>query len=447
MGLVTIEHAIDDFRRGKFVIIVDDQDRENEGDLCLAAEMVTPEAINFMAREACGLICVPMAATWADRLDLPPIVDSAGNTSPFGTAFTISVEARDGVTTGISAYDRATTIQVLADPAATRANLTVPGHVFPLRARPGGVLERIGQTEASVDLAQLAGLQPVAVICEIMADDGTMARMPGLERFAAQHGISIITVADLVAYRQSRTASPVIAMDGRPGPAVSLVNPLAEPEPIVRRAVETVLPTDHGDFQLIAYENDFNSDLNLALIMGDPRTEEPALARIHSECLTGDVLGSRRCDCGEQLERALELIGEVGCGVLVYSRQEGRGIGLLNKLRAYHLQDQGLDTVEANLHLGFPADARDYRVPVAILHELGIGRVRLMTNNPRKVAALSEQGIDVTERVPLLIVPREGNQRYLEIKRRKLGHLLEVGLPEAAVCSNNRVGSPYRADL
>ncbi len=435
MGLVTIEQAIDDFRRGKFVIIVDDQDRENEGDLCLAAEMVTPEAINVMAREARGLICVPMAASWADRLELSPIVDATENTSPFGTAFTISVEAREGVTTGISAYDRATTIQVLADPAATRANLTVPGHVFPLRAREGGVLERTGQTEASVDLARLAGLQPVAVICEIMATDGTMARMPDLERFAAEHEIGIIHVADLIAYRQSQAATPVTATDGQPGPALRLANQVVEPEPIVRRAVETVLPTDHGDFQLIAFENDLNNDLNLALVMGDPSANVPVLARVHSECLTGDVLGSRRCDCGEQLERALELIGEAGSGVLVYSRQEGRGIGLLNKLRAYHLQDQGFDTVEANLHLGFPADARDYRVPVAILHELGIGRVRLMTNNPRKVAALSEQGIEVTERVPLLIVPQEGNRRYLEIKRRKLGHLLEVGSPEAAVCS------------
>lgn len=435
MGLVTIEQAIDDFRRGKFVIIVDDQDRENEGDLCLAAEMVTPEAINVMAREARGLICVPMAASWADRLELPPIVDAAENTSPFGTAFTIPVEAREGVTTGISAFDRAATIRVLADPASTRAHLTVPGHIFPLRARENGVLERIGQTEAAVDLAQLAGLRPVAVICEIMRADGTMARMPDLERFAAEHGIGIITVADLVAYRQNQAATPVMSKNGHPGSALRLANSPVEPEPIVRRAVETVLPTDHGDFQLIAYENGFNDDLNLALVMGNPLADEPVLARVHSECLTGDVLGSRRCDCGEQLERALELIGEAGCGVLVYSRQEGRGIGLLNKLRAYHLQDQGLDTVEANLHLGFPADARDYRVPVAILHDLGIDRVRLMTNNPRKVAALSEQGIEVTERVPILIVPQEGNRRYLEIKRRKLGHLLEVGSPEAAVCS------------
>jgi 3,4-dihydroxy 2-butanone 4-phosphate synthase/GTP cyclohydrolase II len=435
MGLVTIEQAIDDFRRGKFVIIVDDQDRENEGDLCLAAEMVTPEAITVMAREACGLICVPMAASWADRLNLPPIVEAAEHTSPFGTAFTLSVEASEGVTTGISAYDRATTIRVLADPAATRQNLSAPGHVFPLRARENGVLERTGQTEAAVDLARLAGLHPVAVICEIMAADGTMARMPDLERFAAQHEIGIITVADLVAYRQSQAAAPVIALDGQAAPALRLARPFVEPGPAVRRAVETVLPTDHGEFQLIAYENDVNNDLNLALVMGDPLDGEPVLARVHSECLTGDVLGSRRCDCGEQLERALELIGEAGRGVLVYSRQEGRGIGLLNKLRAYHLQDQGLDTVEANLHLGFPADARDYQVPVAILHELGIHQVRLMTNNPRKVAALSEQGIEVTERVPLLIAPQEGNRRYLEIKRRKLGHLLEVESPEAAVCS------------
>lgn len=435
MGLVTIQQAIDDFRRGKFVIIVDDQDRENEGDLCLAAEMVTPEAITVMAREACGLICVPMASSWADRLDLPPIVDAAENTSPFGTAFTVSVEAREGVTTGISAYDRAATISVLADPAATRENLTVPGHIFPLRARENGVFERTGQTEAAVDLARLAGLQPVAVICEIMAADGTMARMPDLERFAAQHEIGIISVADLVAYRQSQAATPVIATNGQVVPPLHLTQQFVEPELVVRRAVETVLPTDHGEFQLIAFENNLNNDLNLALVMGDPLAGEPVLARVHSECLTGDVLGSRRCDCGEQLERALELIGEEGCGVLVYSRQEGRGIGLLNKLRAYHLQDQGLDTVEANLHLGFPADARDYRVPVAILHELGIHQVRLMTNNPRKVAALSEQGIEVTERVPLLIVPQEGNRRYLDIKRRKLGHLLEVESPEAAVCS------------
>ena len=435
MGLVTVEESIDHFRRGKFVIIVDDQDRENEGDLCLAAEMVTPEAVNFMARQACGLICVPMAASWADRLDLPPLVEPPANTSPFGTAFTISVEAREGVTTGISAYDRAKTIRVLADPRSTRADLTVPGHLFPLRAREHGVLERSGQTEAAVDLARLAGLQPVAVICEIMAADGTMARMPDLEAFSAQYDIGIIHVADLVAYRKSREATTVGSLNGLSSRAVRLADELLSEEAIVRRAVETALPTDHGPFQLIAYENDINNDLNLALVMGDLSGDVPVLARIHSECLTGDVLGSRRCDCGEQLELALELIGEAGCGVLVYSRQEGRGIGLLNKLRAYHLQDQGLDTVEANLHLGFPADARDYRVAVAILHDLDVGQVRLMTNNPRKVAALAEQGIEVVERVPLLIVPQDGNRRYLEIKRRKLGHLLEVGSPEAAVCS------------
>jgi 3,4-dihydroxy 2-butanone 4-phosphate synthase/GTP cyclohydrolase II len=437
VALVSVEQAIDDLRRGKFVIIVDDEDRENEGDLCLAAELVTPEAINFMAREASGLICAPMAASWADRLGLPPMVDAQENTSRFGTAFTVSVEAREGVTTGISAYDRATTIRKLADPEAVRADFTVPGHVFPLRAREGGVQERAGQTEAAVDLARLAGLHPVAVICEIMAEDGSMARMPELERFALEKGIGIITVADLIAFKRHHVNPDVVLEDmDRADLPLSLTSrrrfsTLAQ-GPVVRRVAETVLPTDHGLFQLVAYQSDLGEDLDLALVMGDPSGDEPVLARIHSECLTGDVLGSRRCDCGQQLDRAMELIGDAGRGVLVYARQEGRGIGLLNKLRAYGLQDEGLDTVEANLHLGFAADSRDYRVVASILQDLGVSRLRLLTNNPRKVDGLVGCGIEVTERVPLLIEPGDGNRRYLEIKRRKLGHLLELGtVPDA----------------
>ena len=407
MPFITVEEAIEDFRQGRFVIIVDDPNRENEGDLCLAAEMVTPAAINFMAREARGLICTPMAADWIDRLSLPSMVASGANSSRFGTAFTISVEAREGVTTGISAYDRAVTIAKLADPEATGADFAMPGHVFPLRAREGGVLERGGQTEASVDLARLAGLRPVAVICEIMDDDGRMARLPRLERFAEEHRVGIVTVADLIAWRTAHEAT-------------------------FGRLAETVLPTEYGEFRVLAYGNDPEGDVDLALVLGDLNGPEPVLARVHSECLTGDVFGSRRCDCGEQLELALERIGTEGRGALIYLRQEGRGIGLLNKLRAYHLQDNGLDTVEANLELGLPIDQRDYGRAARILRDLGVSRVRLMTNNPDKVAGLTNLGIDVVERLPLVVPATAQNAHYLEVKQRKMGHLLDIGSSLAA---------------
>lgn len=401
MPLARIEEALEDFRQGRFVIIVDDPDRENEGDLCLAGEKVTPEAINFMAREARGLICTPMAASWVDRLGIPQMVDPDANGSRFGTPFTVSVEAREGVTTGISAFDRALTIAKLADRDSTLADFAMPGHTFPLRARERGVLERIGQTEASVDLARLAGLTPVAVVCEIMSDDGTMARMPELERFAAKHDVKIISVADLVLWRvaQEQTIEPV---------------------------AETRLPTEHGEFRVLAYGDERDPNVDLALILGDVSNDEPVLARVHSECLTGDVFGSQRCDCGEQLQMALDMIGREGRGVLLYMRQEGRGIGLLNKLRAYHLQDEGLDTVEANHQLGFPADARDYGVAAGMLRNLGVGRLRLLTNNPDKVAALSALGFDVVERVPVVVASTDENQRYLDAKRQKMGHLLDI---------------------
>jgi 3,4-dihydroxy 2-butanone 4-phosphate synthase/GTP cyclohydrolase II len=402
MPFITVEQAIEDFRQGRFVIIVDDPDRENEGDLCIAAELVTPDAINFMAREARGLICTPLAAEWIERLDLPAMVASGVNSSRFGTAFTISVEAREGVTTGISAYDRAVTIAKLADPEATRADFAMPGHVFPLRAREGGVLERGGQTEASVDLARLAGLHPVAVICEIMDDDGRMARLPRLEQFARNHGVGIVTVADLVAWRRTHEAT---------------LEPLAE----------TVLPTSYGTFRVFAYGDDPQGDVDLALVLGDLDGPESVLARVHSECLTGDVFGSRRCDCGQQLELALDRIGNEGRGVLIYLRQEGRGIGLLNKLRAYHLQDNGFDTVEANLELGLPIDRRDYGRAARILRDLGVSHVRLMTNNPDKVAGLANLGIEVVERLPLVVPPTAQNAHYLEVKQQKMGHLLDFG--------------------
>ncbi|MCC6629113.1 MAG: bifunctional 3,4-dihydroxy-2-butanone-4-phosphate synthase/GTP cyclohydrolase II [Chloroflexi bacterium] len=399
MPLATIAEALADLRQGRFVIVVDDEDRENEGDLVIAAQFCTAEAVNFMARYGRGLICVPLTGERLDALALPLMVAPDRNGTRFGTAFTVSVEARDGVTTGISAADRARTIQVLANPATTPSELVRPGHIFPLRAAPGGVLERAGQTEASVDLARLAGLEPVAVLCEIMRDDGMMARLPDLELFAAQHDLLIVSVADLIAHRQ-RT------------------------EPVVRRQVEAELPTDAGPFQLIAYTHTAGAEPDLALVMGDVAGGEPPLVRLHSECLTGDAFGSRRCDCGQQLQAALHLIGDERRGVLLYLRQEGRGIGLLNKLRAYHLQDHGLDTVEANEQLGFPADRRDYRVAARILADLGIARVRLLTNNPRKRTGLEDVGIAVAERVPLLVAPNAHNHSYLATKRDKLGHQL-----------------------
>ncbi len=399
MGLATIEEAIADFQAGKFVVIVDDEDRENEGDLAIASEKVTPEAINFMAKYGRGLICISLTGERIDELKIPMMVRD--NTSSFGTAFTVSVEAKHHTTTGISAHDRAATVRVLVDPKTKPEDLAMPGHMFPLRARDGGVLVRAGQTEAVVDLAKLAGLYPSGVICEIMNDDGTMSRMPQLEEFSATHGIKIISVAQLISYRRRH-------------------------EKLVARLAEANLPTQFGDFKAIGYENLVIKEHHVALVRGDVTTPEPVLTRVHSECLTGDVFHSLRCDCGEQLARAMEMIGEEGRGVLLYMRQEGRGIGLHNKLRAYELQDNGMDTVEANIHLGFPPDLRDYGIGAQILVDLGISKIRLMTNNPRKVVGLEGYGLEVVERVPLIIEPNHVNARYLKTKQAKLGHLLTL---------------------
>ena len=394
-----VEDAIEAIRRGEMVIVADDEDRENEGDLVMAAAAVTPDHINFMTKHGRGLICVALTHERADELDLPLMTDK--NTDPQGTAFTVSVDAhrRFGVTTGISAQDRAKTIQVLLDPTTTPLDLRRPGHIFPLRAKPGGVLRRVGQTEASVDLAELAGFPPVGVICEILDADGTMARRPQLEEFAKEHGLRFITVAQLVSYRLTKTR-------------------------IIERVAEASLPTVYGDFRVIAYQSVLDGREHLALVKGDVGSKANVLVRMHSECMTGDVFASRRCDCGEQLVAAMRRIEEEGLGAIVYLRQEGRGIGLANKLKAYKLQDEGWDTVEANAQLGFKPDLRDYGIGAQILLDLGLHSIRLLTNNPRKIVGLDGYDIEVTGREPLQVIPGEHNERYLDTKRAKLGHIL-----------------------
>ncbi len=402
MPLASIEEALQDYAAGKMVIIVDDEDRENEGDLACAAQFVTPQAINFMAKEGRGLICLAITGQRLDELEIPMMVTS--NNSKFGTNFTVSIEAAQGVTTGISAYDRAHTIQTVINPNSKPSDISRPGHVFPLRAAEGGVLRRVGQTEASVDLARLAGLYPAGVICEIMNDDGTMARMPDLEVFGEKHDLKIISVEQLIRYRRER-------------------------ELLVTRTAEARLPTAYGEFKIISYESkidtpDQQAKEAVALIMGDISTHEPVLVRVHSECLTGDAFGSLRCDCGPQLEKAMQRIAQEGRGVLLYLRQEGRGIGLTNKIRAYMLQDQGLDTVEANERLGFPADLRDYGLGAQMLADLGLRDLRLLTNNPKKIIGFEGYGLHVVEQLSLETDPNSENQAYLRTKRERMGHTL-----------------------
>jgi 3,4-dihydroxy 2-butanone 4-phosphate synthase/GTP cyclohydrolase II len=396
-SFATIEQALDEIRAGRMVVVCDDEDRENEGDLTLAAEFATPEAINFMAKEGRGLICLSLTAERCDQLGLDLM--AAKNESPFETPFTVSVEAREGVTTGISAHDRARTIQVAIDPASRPADLVQPGHVFPLKSRTGGVLERAGQTEAAVDLARLAGLQPAGVICEVMNDDGTMARVPELTEYCARHGLAMVTVADLIAYRRRH-------------------------DKLVERVVSTGLPTAFGEFEAVGYRSLVDDKHHVALVKGDVLGAADVLVRVHSECLTGDVFHSLRCDCGEQLEAALSMIEHEGRGVLLYLSQEGRGIGLLNKLRAYRLQEDGLDTVEANERLGLPADLRDYGIGAQILADLGLSSIRILTNNPKKIRGLEGYGLSVSAQIPIEQAPNEHNAAYLRTKAQRMGHTL-----------------------
>ena len=398
MGISSIPEAIEDIKAGKFIIIVDDKNRENEGDLAIAAERVTPEAINFMTLYARGLICMPIIGKRLDELRVPLMVRE--NTSKFSTAFTVSVEAKHKVSTGVSTADRAETIKAIVDPTTKGEDLAQPGHMFPLRAREGGVLVRAGHTEAIVDLTNLAGLYPAGVICEILNEDGSMARLPQLEEMSKQHGIKMVTVADLITYRHRH-------------------------EKLVHRVAEAKLPSKYGEFTAIAYKSDIDPDEHLALVMGDIATDEPVLVRVHSECLTGDVFSSLRCDCGEQIDLAMRAIADQMRGVFLYMRQEGRGIGFHNKIRAYALQDKGLDTVEANLSLGFASDLRDYGIGAQILADLGLHQIRLLTNNPKKVIGLEAYGLEVVETVSILTPPTPYNRDYLETKRKKLGHRLE----------------------
>ena len=401
MAVSSIEEVLKDIKAGKMIILVDDEDRENEGDLCMAAEAVTPEAINFMATHGRGLICLTLSGDIVDQLQLPMMVND--NQSPFGTGFTISIEARTGVSTGISAADRARTVEAAVDPDATPHDIISPGHIFPLRAKDGGVLVRTGQTEGSIDLARLAGMRTAGVICEIMKDDGTMARMPDLELFSQKHDVKIATIADLVAYRLRQDV-------------------------LVHRAAEARIPTEHAnEFVAIVYKNEVDNMEHMALVKGEIDPEKPVLVRVHSECLTGDVFGSSRCDCGGQLHAAMRMIEQEGSGVVLYMRQEGRGIGLVNKIRAYKLQDEeGFDTVEANLKLGFKADLRDYGIGAQILRDLGVSKMKMLTNNPKKIVGLEGYGIEVVDRVPIEMEAGEENKGYLLCKRDRMGHLIQA---------------------